>query len=106
MDKSILERNLKRVAEFAKKYAELLGESHVKVMLVPTAFDTLSDKLPSFATGFDQQAMREQAYALLPDSAIVDVSGVLKSHATEYIYYRTDHHWTTLGAYYAYEAWA
>ncbi|MGN0452491.1 MAG: DHHW family protein [Ruminococcus sp.] len=28
----------------------------------------------------------------------------LSSHANEYIYYRTDHHWTSLGAYYAYLA--
>ena len=28
------------------------------------------------------------------------------THADEYIYYKTDHHWTTLGAFYAYQAWA
>lgn len=28
----------------------------------------------------------------------------LYEHRNEYIYYRTDHHWTSLGAYYAYEA--
>ena len=30
----------------------------------------------------------------------------MQSHNEEYIYYRTDHHWTSLGAYYAYRAWA
>ncbi|MBS6396776.1 MAG: hypothetical protein KH452_06450 [Clostridiales bacterium] len=30
----------------------------------------------------------------------------LSDHRDEYIYFRTDHHWTMLGAYYAYEAWA
>lgn len=30
----------------------------------------------------------------------------LLAHKEESIYYRTDHHWTMLGAYYAYEAWA
>ncbi len=34
------------------------------------------------------------------------VSQNLTAHRAEYIYYRTDHHWTMLGAYYAYEAWA
>lgn len=27
-------------------------------------------------------------------------------HKDEYLYYKTDHHWTALGAYYAYRAWA
>ena len=35
-----------------------------------------------------------------------DASSVLAEHKDEYIYYRTDHHWTTLGAWYAYQAWA
>ena len=35
-----------------------------------------------------------------------DASSVLAAHKDEYIYYRTDHHWTTLGAWYAYQAWA
>lgn len=106
VDTEILNRNLQRMADFITKYAKELGSDHVKAMLVPTASDTLQNKLPAFATGFDQKAMREQASSLLPENTFVDVSGVLKSHAAEYIYYRTDHHWTTLGAYYAYEAWA
>ena len=36
----------------------------------------------------------------------MDVLGELKEHQNEYLYYRTDHHWTTLGAYYGYLAWA
>ena len=32
----------------------------------------------------------------------VDVRQTLADHKGEYIYYRTDHHWTSLGAYYAY----
>jgi len=34
----------------------------------------------------------------------VDIYDELMQHRTEYIYYRTDHHWTSLGAYYAYDA--
>ena len=35
----------------------------------------------------------------------MDVTDILKRYANEYIYYRTDHHWTTLGSYYAYKAY-
>lgn len=31
-------------------------------------------------------------------------SDILKKHRSEEIYYHTDHHWTTLGAYYGYQA--
>ena len=34
--------------------------------------------------------------------SFVDVRQTLTAHKSEYIYYRTDHHWTSLGAYYAY----
>ena len=33
----------------------------------------------------------------------MDVRGTLTDHKGEYLYYRTDHHWTSLGAYYAYQ---
>ena len=33
----------------------------------------------------------------------VNVFNSLVSHNDEYIYFRTDHHWSALGAYYAYE---
>ena len=36
----------------------------------------------------------------------IDIYDVLAAHTDEYIYFRTDHHWTGLGAYYAYNAWA
>jgi hypothetical protein len=35
----------------------------------------------------------------------VDVYSALMNHRSEYIYFRTDHHWTATGAYYAYEAY-
>ena len=31
----------------------------------------------------------------------IDLSSTLTAHSSEYIFYRTDHHWTSLGAYYA-----
>ena len=36
----------------------------------------------------------------------VDAITNLRLHNDEYIFFRTDHHWTALGSYYAYEAWA
>ncbi|MFA7550170.1 MAG: DHHW family protein, partial [Sedimentibacter sp.] len=36
----------------------------------------------------------------------VDAYTPIKEHIDEYVYYRTDHHWTALGAYYAYTGFA
>lgn len=74
-----------------------------RVMLVPTASEILSDKLPLFAPTMEQSAIL--AYAQEQELNIVDVTDVLKARSGEYIFYKTDHHWTSLGAYYAYVVW-
>ena len=41
-------------------------------------------------------------YALLRDGVTaVDAESLMAAHSGEYLFYRTDHHWTSLGAYYA-----
>lgn len=100
------QKNKERLTEFVKKYVEKLGEDRVNVMLVPTASMVLKDKLPPFSTGYDQDAYIEEVIKALPQGTFIDVRNNLNQHKEEYIYYRTDHHWTALGAFYAYEQWA
>lgn len=53
----------------------------------------------------DQKATIELCYSKLSDKVIaVDAYTPLARHTDEYIYFRTDHHWTQLGSYYAYTA--
>lgn len=106
IDIEMLQKSIDRLVEFTQKYEKQFGKEHVKVMLVPTASEILTEKLPSFASGFDQNGMIDTIYGRLPEGTAVDVRDILKQHADEYIYYKTDHHWTTLGAFYAYQAWA
>ena len=62
----------------------------------PTAYHTGSH---------DQQAMIDLCYSKMSvDVITVDAYSVLEKHKAEDIYFRTDHHWTALGAYYAYTA--
>ncbi len=103
IDKEMLEKSKNYLVQFVNRYAGRLGADNVKVMLVPTASEVLLDKLPPFAEGFDQNAMIDEVYGLLPEGTTIDVRDILKEHADEYIYYKTDHHWTTLGAFYAYQ---
>ena len=75
----------------------------MQVMLVPTAAQILSDKLPAYAPNLDQKALLD--YAKAQGLNTVNVFDTLSEHKDEYIYYKTDHHFTSLGAYYCYAAW-
>lgn len=102
---SVDEKNFSSNAEAVKKissYAEAVGASFAMIP-VPTAACVLGDKLPAFAPHADE---KELISALTKSGiAVIDVAGALLGHSSEYIYYRTDHHFTSLGAYYAYKAY-
>lgn len=92
------ETNLQAINSFHEKMQDL----NTTVMLVPTSVKIYEDKLPLFAKTYDQKQMLLQAKKEL-NVNLVDVYDVLAEHKKEAIYYKTDHHWTTLGAYYAYQ---
>ncbi|MBD5170323.1 MAG: hypothetical protein HDT20_09460 [Oscillibacter sp.] len=81
-----------------------LTDVPVYIGLIPTAAEVWKDKLPAGSENFDQAAYLEQVKADVPDAVWVDISGTLNGHAGEPVFYRTDHHWTSLGAYYGYTA--
>ena len=99
--KKQLAANAAALAELQKKLAAE-GIS-MNTILVPMAAQVLTDKLPAYAPVADHAAILQ----VLADAGVdtTDVFSVLATHSNENIYYRTDHHWTSLGAYYAYCAW-
>ena len=70
--------------------------------LIPTAAEIWKDKLPEGADSFDQTVYLERARGA--GAVWVDMAGSLAAHADEEVFYRTDQHWTSLGAYYGYSA--
>ncbi len=72
--------------------------------LIPGAAEIWRDKLPADAPNADQMALIAEAYASSTSTIPVDVYSALDARKDEYIYFRTDHHWTTLGAYYGYQS--
>jgi len=53
--------------------------------------------------GSDQKQALDYFYSLMSDKVkVVKTYDALRAHRDEYTYFRTDHHWTQLGAYYAY----
>lgn len=71
--------------------------------IIPSAAGIWADRLPDGAPTADERAVIDYMYAN-SDALTVDLWSGLQSHAAEQIYYRTDHHWTSLGAYYGYAA--
>ena len=94
-----LPRNIAAVASLA---ARCPGK--VYVMVAPAASSIYPERVPAHAP-----LLQEESYLGQIQAAVEQAGGVylpledaLSAHKDEYIYYRTDHHWTTLGAYYAY----
>lgn len=76
-------------------------------MLVPTANHILAEKLSPFAYDIDQARVIDTVLKQLnPQLNFIDVSTPLKEHADEEIYFKTDHHWNSLGAFYGYQQYA
>lgn len=73
-------------------------------MLVPTSAEIYADEIPKNAPNINQKELIGYVYGNLKSVNAIDVYGTMMSNREEYIYYRTDHHWTTKGAYYAYAA--
>ena len=100
------ERNIQTLAAFFTNLSKSMDPVHLTAMVVPNAVDILRDKLPPFADPYDEEIYLQKIAGALPEGVWFDSSSVLRQHSGEEIYYRTDHHWKTLSAYYTFEAWA
>ena len=100
-DENHLAANIKAIQSFSESQKKI----PVRMMLVPDAANVLNHSLPALAKPEDQTQMFSMVRKDLGDSVEwIDVSTELNKHKTEKIYYKTDHHWTTLGAFYAFQA--
>lgn len=73
-------------------------------LLVPSASDIYEGRLPANAVNADERELIRETYAAT-DTGVrcVDAYNILSSLKTDYIYYRTDTHWTSFGAYSVYQ---
>lgn len=94
-----------RYANLISEYKRQLGDGvNVYNIVVPTSAEFYLPKKYAKYSNSEKDAI-EYIYSNLTDGVIpVDAYSVLEQHKDEYIYFRTDHHWTDLGAYYAYTA--
>ena len=96
-DSALVDKNFGYINTMAGK-----TEANVHLGLIPSAAEIWRDRLPEGAYSWDQTILLEMAEKTGLNT--VDILSALREHAGEQIFYRTDHHWTSLGAYYGYVA--
>lgn len=95
-DSSVLSSRISSVNAFCGK----IGVP-VVFALIPSAGEIYADMLPEGACA-DSQTQTIRTLYSQADCDTADLTASLAAHRGEYIYYYTDHHWTSLGAYYGY----
>lgn len=105
VDTENYKKNLYKLAEFISDYREL----NPTFVLVPSPSSVLSDYLPAFAENYDDTAMYDMAASIIGDNFLNMRERYVSLHENEVsenvidtLYFKTDHHYTSYGAYIAY----
>lgn len=101
LDEEQLKKNISAVSEFSEK-----TDRKIYFSLIPGSVEMNRDKMPPFLPDISQKEVISELYSQLKGTSVscVDMYDMLWRHRGEDLYYRTDHHWTSLGAYYGYAA--
>lgn len=97
-DEKILNKNIEAVENFAS-----IVDIPVYASIIPTSTNIYIEKLPKFAYTFDENIILNMVKNEFKNAKYIDIKSELEKNKDEYIYYKTDHHWTTLGAYFGYK---
>ncbi len=91
---------------YVNEFVEANPDLNCTWLLIPNACYVYEDRLPSYASCYDQSEVLAYIYGSVSDEiAVTDCFDELMANKEEYIYYKTDHHWTMQGAYIGYEVY-
>ncbi len=97
-DRNMVQRNISYIRDFVWKNA-----IPTYLMIIPSAATVLTDQLPSFTNHVQESQMLDETMQDLNGYVTsIDVLTTLQIHQEEDIFYRTDEHLTSLGAFYCY----
>lgn len=102
-----VDSNASRYAKAINQFTKKVGSGvSVYEMIIPTSVGiTFPDnKLKQINSSSQEEALKNMEKKLSGREIFISLYDTMMRHRKEYIYFRTDHHWTQLGAYYAYEA--
>lgn len=101
-----IDKNVDSVRKFFESCREFIEPDKLCVMLVPTSGYVCKKYLPDNAPMFDQHSVIKGIENDLANYNVISIDEEMKIVADNDAYYKTDHHWTTNGAYVASEKWA
>ena len=95
-----LDATLNAMTDFAQSHSNIKQYA----LIAPNAVNILEEKLPFAAPAADQNPYIDALRDTLNEAGVtfIDVRDTLSQHRDEGIYYHTDHHWTTQGAWFAF----
>lgn len=111
-DERRLEQNINFINAYFEKY---LGQSNFTAAIIPSSYAILDSLVPHGLQNVDQNKRIQEINSRVPSGVTVwdlfpAMKGAVQKADAEGIqdpvYYRTDHHWTTFGAYNAYQSFA
>ncbi len=96
-DAAVSDAILQSIRDFQAKTQIL-----VNLQIVPTSIQVNADRLPMNAVSPDENAALADIQSKSQDLGFIDSRQTLADHSNEDLYYKTDHHWKSLGAWYAF----
>lgn len=98
--------NAKNYADTALYYKNLFGDVTMSIVIAPVSSMVIDNPQITSQIPDQRAAMNNMASLCDPSVNFVDTYSEMYEHKDEYLYFKTDHHWTARGAYYAYSAYA
>ncbi|WIV13739.1 DHHW family protein [Proteiniborus sp. MB09-C3] len=105
-DKEIDEDQLIKNIDSINIFLDKMNKYDIPVtsLLIPSKSTVLHNELPLYAPVVDEDHIRNKLeFSLNKNIRLISLVKALSKNSNKYIYYKTDHHWTTQGAFYAYE---
>lgn len=97
-------------ANAVNTWIDLVAKPHamqsVSVVVTPTSSHFYLPPAARARTTSEARNLEAMRAALNPEVRFADVISAMQNHTAEPMFFKSDHHWTGLGAYYAYRAWA
>ena len=101
LDEKQLDKNMEALKRFLDN-----TDKKVYFALIPGSVEINRDRFFPFLPEPDQKEVIRELYKQTEETDVVcvDMYGALWERREEALFYRTDHHWTSLGAYYGFRA--
>lgn len=94
--------NSDKIIEIINKFKENNKDLNISILLSPTATSIYENLLPKYNINYNEKEVIDYYYEKLNINKIDIYDALLDEKSNYQLFYKTDHHWTSFGAYFAY----